>query len=109
VTDEPKPNRELLFHADRIDFFSGTEAGGQYRNKHQNCVQMIHIATGIMTVGQEQHSREQNMRDAFRKMTSLLVDRVRGDQRKARWPATDETVRIYHEPDNRVVDHLSRK
>jgi protein subunit release factor A len=104
---------ELIFHADRkdfrIDYFSGTGAGGQYRNKHQNCVRLVHIATGIMTTGQEQRSREQNMRDAFRKMAALLVERVRGDDRRARYPSTDEIVRTYHEPDNRVVDHLSRE
>ena len=36
--------KELLFHAERkdfrIDYFSGTGAGGQYRNKHQNCVRL---------------------------------------------------------------------
>lgn len=105
-------DRELLFHAERkdfrIDFFSGTGAGGQYRNKHQNCVRMLHISTGIITTGQEQRSREQNLRDAFGKMTKLLVDRIIGDRRKARWPSSSETIRTYHEPDNRVVDHFSR-
>jgi len=104
--------RELTFQARRsdfrIDYFSGTGAGGQYRNKHQNCVRLIHIDTGIMTTGQEQRSREQNTRDAFTKMATLLVARVLGDQRKARWPGNNETIRTYHEPDNRVVDHLSR-
>lgn len=104
--------RELIFQARRadfrIDYFSGTGAGGQYRNKHQNCVRLTHLATGIMTTGQEQRSREQNQRDAFNKMASLLVARVIGDQRKARWPGNNETIRTYHEPDNRVVDHLSR-
>jgi protein subunit release factor A len=103
----------LLFHADRkdfrVDFYSGTGAGGQYRNKHQNCVRMTHTETGIVTTGQEQRSRAQNLRDAFKKMTDLLVAQVMGDQRKARWPASAETIRTYHEPDNRVVDHLSRK
>lgn len=103
--------RTLLFHADRhdfrLDYFSGTGAGGQYRNKHQNCVRLTHLDTGIVTTGQEQRSREQNLRDAFKKMATRLVNCVLGDQRKARWPAADDTVRTYHEPDNRVVDHLS--
>jgi peptide chain release factor 1 len=104
--------KELIFQARRgdfrIDYFSGTGAGGQYRNKHQNCVRLTHLDTGIVTTGQEQRSRDQNQRDAFKKMVSLLVAKVVGDQRKARWPGSDETVRTYHEPDNRVVDHLSR-
>jgi protein subunit release factor A len=103
---------ELIYHVDRkdfrIDYFSGTGAGGQYRNKHQNCVRLTHTETGIVTTGQEQRSREQNLRDAFRKMADHLVKRFLGDQKKARWPSSTETVRTYHEPDNRVVDHLSR-
>ena len=92
----------------RIDYFSGTGAGGQYRNKHQNCVRLTHMDTGTVTTGQEQRSREQNLRDAFRKMAKLLVDRFLGDQRKARWPGNNETIRTYHEPDNRVIDRISR-
>jgi peptide chain release factor 1 len=103
---------DLIFHAERkdfrIDYFSGTGAGGQYRNKHQNCVRLTHVATGIVTTGQEQRSREQNQRDAFQKMAKLLVARALGDQRKARWPGNSETIRTYHEPDNRVVDYASR-
>jgi peptide chain release factor 1 len=103
--------RELIFSATkkdfRIDYFSGTGAGGQYRNKHQNCVRITHIETGIVTTGQNQRSREANTKEAFHKMADLLVKRVLGDQRKARWPGNDETIRTYHAPDNRVVDHLS--
>lgn len=30
-----------------IDWFSGTGAGGQHRNKHQNCIRITHRETGI--------------------------------------------------------------
>ena len=92
----------------RVDYFSGTGAGGQYRNKHQNCVRLVHLPTGLVTTGQEQRSLEQNRRDAFRKMAKLLVDRYLGEQQRARYPENVETIRTYHEPDNRVVDHASR-
>lgn len=105
--------KELIFQAARkdfrIDFYSGTGAGGQYRNKHQNCVRLTHVKTGIVTTGQEQRSREQNLRSAFKKMAKLLIDKVLGDTRRERWPGSDEVIRTYHEPDNRVVDKLSRE
>jgi protein subunit release factor A len=66
-----------------------------------------HLTTGIVTTGQEERSRAQNTRSAFGKMAKLLVARVIGDQRRARWPANSETIRTYHKPDNRVVDHDS--
>jgi peptide chain release factor 1 len=105
--------RELIFQATRKDFrvdlFSGTGAGGQYRNKHQNCVRITHLESGIVTTGQEQRSLDQNKRDAFAKMADLLVKRAIGDQRKARWPGNMKIIRTYHEPDNRVVDHASKE
>lgn len=61
--------KELLFSVTKKDFeityFSGTGCGGQHRNKHQNCVRIKHIATGIMGVGQNERSLEQNKKQAF--------------------------------------------
>lgn len=34
-----------------IDWFSGSGAGGQHRNKHQNCVRLKDKETGITCVG----------------------------------------------------------
>jgi protein subunit release factor A len=106
-----KSARELIYRIRRddfrIDYFSGTGAGGQYRNKHQNCVRLTHLESGIVTRGQEQRSREQNLRDAFGKMAKVLVARFLGDQRRARWPSNPEIIRTYHEPDNRVKCHAS--
>lgn len=49
-----------------IQFFSGTGAGGQHRNKHQNCVRMSHPESGATATGQSNRSREANMREAFK-------------------------------------------
>ena len=64
--------RELLFSLTRKDFeityFSGSGAGGQYRNKHQNCCRIKHIETGIISTGQEERSKEQNTKNAFKRL-----------------------------------------
>lgn len=103
--------KQLIFQANkndfRIDWFSGSGAGGQHRNKHQNCCRLTHIPTGITTIGQEERDRVSNRASAFKKMVPLLVRHYLGEERKARYPAPDEVVRTYHEPDNRVVDHAS--
>lgn len=91
----------------RLDWFSGSGAGGQYRNKHQNCLRLTHIPTGITTVSQTHRDRPSNQRDAFRAMANLLVKHWMGEERRARWPGNSETIRTYHEPDNRVVDKAS--
>jgi len=62
--------KELLFSITKKDFdieyFSGTGAGGQYRNKHQNCVRMKHSKSGAMSTGQSNRSRNANEREALR-------------------------------------------
>lgn len=62
-------SKELLFSVTRkdleIDYFSGTGAGGQYRNKHQNCVRIRHPESGASTTGQSNRNRQANIREAF--------------------------------------------
>ena len=61
--------KELLFSITKkdldIQFFSGTGAGGQYRNKHQNCVRMTHKESGVTTTGQSNRERNANLTEAF--------------------------------------------
>jgi len=66
--------KELLFSVTKDDFeittFSGTGKGGQNRNKKQKCVRLKHKDTGIITVGQNERSLEQNKKSAFMNMVN---------------------------------------
>ena len=66
-------NKELLFSITKkdykIDYYSGTGAGGQHRNKHQNCVRFTHKESGVTTSGTESRSRDTNLKTAFKRMT----------------------------------------
>jgi len=53
----------------KITYFSGKGAGGQHRNKHQNCVRLTHIESNITKTGQSSKSRSQNLKEAFRTLT----------------------------------------
>ena len=59
--------RELLFSITdlRIEYFSGRGAGGQHRNKHQNCVRLHHDESGVIVTGQSHKSRKANRREAL--------------------------------------------
>ena len=61
--------KKLLFSITKkdfkIDYFSGTGAGGQYRNKHQNCVRIHHAESGVISTGQSNRERQANTREAF--------------------------------------------
>jgi protein subunit release factor B len=53
-----------------VTWFSGTGAGGQHRNKHQNCIRIKHNATGIIKTGQGSRSREANTKAAMEAMAA---------------------------------------
>lgn len=48
----------------KIEWFSGTGAGGQFRNKHQNSCRVIHLPTGISEARQSR-SRDSNLISAM--------------------------------------------
>lgn len=92
----------------KIDWFSGTGAGGQHRNKHQNCVRITHIESGLTTTGQNFRERSKNFEDAFKRLASKIVLWHYGEQNKDRINS-EVKVRSYNECENRVIDHQSGK
>jgi peptide chain release factor 1 len=64
--------KELLFSLTKKDFvvqwFSGTGAGGQHRNKHQNCCRLYHPDSGVRTTGQSNRDRIANQKEAFKSL-----------------------------------------
>ncbi len=90
----------------RIDWFSGTGAGGQHRNKHQNCCRITHIPTGLTETGQEFRERSRNRAAAFKRLAHRLIALHSVSESRDRYAST-ERVRTYHEPRNIVTDHRS--
>ena len=66
----------------RIEWFSGTGAGGQHRNKHQNCCRIIHIESGLKSQGMDNKSRVANQKDAFEKLAIMIISYYNNDKRK---------------------------
>jgi len=90
----------------RVDWFSGTGGGGQHRNKHQNCCRITHKDTGLSALGTSHRERSPNQKDAFERLTSLLVSHFCAPEHTQR-RIDAERVRTYHEPRNEVIDHAS--
>lgn len=65
-------SKELLFSitADdcRWDYYRGTGAGGQKRNKTSSAVRCTHTASGAVGQSDETRSQHQNKQAAFKKM-----------------------------------------
>jgi protein subunit release factor B len=53
----------------RWDYYKGSGAGGQKRNKTENCCRCTHIASGAVGKSEEGRSKEQNKIKAFRRMS----------------------------------------
>ena len=64
--------KEILFSVTKkdliLEYFSGTGAGGQHRNKCQNSCRCKHPASGAVGSCQDQRSKIQNTKIAFRRM-----------------------------------------
>jgi protein subunit release factor A len=90
----------------KLDWFSGTGAGGQRRNKKMCCCRLTHIPSGITVTAQNQRDRPSNQNDAFKRIVPMIMSYYHPEVQKARFNAT-ETIRTYHQPDNRVKDHAS--
>lgn len=88
----------------KLEWFSGTGAGGQHRNKHQNCCRITHIDTGFTETGQNSRERSVNQREAFTKLAHRVVAYYAVETERK---VNDERIRTYHEPRNIVTDHAS--
>lgn len=88
----------------KIQWYSGTGAGGQYRNKHQNSCRLVHIPTGIQALGTKNRERAANLRDAMQS----LEDRVAAASEIKKERRNDQAVvRTYHFERNEVIDYAS--
>lgn len=102
--------KELLFSVTKKDFkityFSGKGAGGQHRNKHMNCVRIQHKDSGTMATGQDERSKERNLRNAFKRLTDKpkFKNWIRVEASKAMLDKDEEKKII-----NRIVEEAMRE
>lgn len=101
----------------RIEWYSGTGAGGQHRNKHQNSCRLTHVPTATVVTAQCR-ARENSLEEA---RTALLarLNGVSSSQAHQANAATrklqvgsgmrGDKVRTYREQDGTVTDHRSDK
>lgn len=91
------------------EWFSGTGAGGQHRNRHQNCVRLIHIESGLYSTGQNHRSRNQNLKEAYSSLILKLADYYREKYFTTDYPKNTEVIRSYKLEDGLVIDHRTNE
>lgn len=101
----------------KIEWYSGTGAGGQHRNKHQNSARVTHIPTGIVVTSQCR-SRQNSLAEALATIQSR-VDQILqasynhsvASDRRAQVGSgmRGDKIRTYRFQDDRVQDHVTGK
>jgi peptide chain release factor 1 len=99
----------------KIEWYSGTGAGGQYRNKHQNSCRITHLPTGIVAKS-ECRSRQNSLDSAMAEIQQRVDASVKRSYNNN--IATDrkqqvgsgqrgDKIRTYRFQDDSVQDHLT--
>lgn len=101
----------------KIEWYSGTGAGGQHRNKHQNSIRLVHIPSGVIETAQCR-SRENSYQEAYTKLYYRVLKQIQSglnDQvsltRKSQVGSgmRGDKIRTYRFQDNIATDHRTAK
>jgi len=101
----------------KIEWYSGTGAGGQHRNKHQNSCRITHIETGLVSTAQCR-SRINSLDEA----KTALLNQLKGNDNRTQKTALaierkeqvgsgmrGDKIRTYRFQDDTVKDHVTEK
>ena len=88
----------------RIDYYRGSGAGGQKKNKTSSACRIVHVPTGLMACAEDSRSQGQNKRNAFRRLADKLVPIIKAAIQGERPALSTETVRSYREKESQVID-----
>lgn len=116
---EPQETKSIQFNEKDfvIEWYSGTGAGGQHRNKHQNSARITHLATGIVATAQTR-SRVSSFEEAKASILAKLNSGLSTDeQQRASAIRLSQTgsgmrgdkSRTYRFQEDQVKDHQTGK
>ena len=101
----------------KIDWYSGSGAGGQFRNKHKNSCRLTHIPTGMICTAQTR-SRENSFREAKAAMLQKLQQIHKQEQYNVKSTIKRQQVgsgmrgdkiRTIRFQDDQAIDHRTHK
>ncbi len=101
----------------KIEWYSGTGAGGQHRNKHQNSCRITHIPTGMIATAQCR-SRENSLAEAkqailakidIKSKTQYNNEVASNRKQQVGSGMRGDKIRTYRFQDDVVKDHITDK
>ena len=114
---EKQASQEISLDDLDIEWYSGTGAGGQHRNKHQNSCRITHIPTGL-TVSAQTRSRDSSYLQAFTSLTARIQEASRSEghanmatikKKQMGSGMRGDKIRTYRFQEDTVTDHNSGK
>ncbi len=102
----------------RIDVYRASGPGGQYVNRRESAVRIIHLATGIMVTSQSARTQIKNRENALKvlkarifakRLAELEEKRRRERKQQVGQGARSEKIRTYNFPQDRITDHRIKK
>jgi peptide chain release factor 1 len=113
------PQTEIILHERdlEIEWFSGTGAGGQHRNKHQNSCRLRHVPSGVV-VSAQSRSRANSLNEATAELKRRLTENTNSSIREKNSSVRKEQVgsgqrgdkvRTIQFQNNTAVDHRNNK
>jgi peptide chain release factor 1 len=117
VIDPNTPTFEINESDLKVEWYSGTGAGGQHRNKHQNSCRITHIPSGVVVTAQCR-SRENSKAEAVAEIQRRVAQQM--EMKYNSNIATDrkqqvgsgmrgDKIRTYRFQDDVVKDHVTDK
>ncbi len=115
VLPEPKKGKIKINPADiKLETCKSSGPGGQYVNKRETAVRIVHESSGIVVTSQNERSLQQNKETALSVLEAKLLEKEQRErmekmekERKSQIGAAmrAEKIRTYNFMQNRVTDH----
>ena len=101
-----------------ITTFKASGPGGQYVNKTESAIRIVHKPTGLIVTSQSERNQLQNKENALSVLAARLLQRQEEQdlskltterREQIGWAKRAEKIRTYNYPQNRITDHRIRK